>query len=86
MPQGSILGPVLFNSYMLPLVDVIRRHGVGFHIYADDTQLYISMSPEDTRPTHDLLNCILDIKSWMTENFLQVLVIGSKAQRVGGHC
>uniref|UniRef100_A0A8C6Q5K8 Reverse transcriptase domain-containing protein n=1 Tax=Nothobranchius furzeri TaxID=105023 RepID=A0A8C6Q5K8_NOTFU len=88
VPQGSILGPVLFNLYMLPLGGVIRRQGVNFHIYADDTQLYISVSPDDSRSMDALFNCILDIQSWMAENFLQlnqdkteVLVIGPEAQR-----
>ena len=88
VPQGSILGPVLFNLYMLPLGDVIRRHGISFHSYADDTQLYIAVSPDDTGPIDTLLNCIIDIKSWMAENFLQlnqdkteVLVIGPEGKR-----
>jgi len=88
VPQGSILGPILFNLYMLPLGDVIRRHGISFHSYADDTQLYIAVSPDDTGPIDALFNCILDIKSWMAENFLQlnqdkteVLVIGPEGQR-----
>ena len=88
VPQGSILGPILFNVYMLPLGDVIRRHGISFHSYADDTQLYIAVSPDDTRPLDALFNYILDIKSWMAANFLQlnqdkteVLVIGPEGQR-----
>uniref|UniRef100_A0A8C7Z7X7 Reverse transcriptase domain-containing protein n=1 Tax=Oryzias sinensis TaxID=183150 RepID=A0A8C7Z7X7_9TELE len=69
VPQRSILGPILFNLYLLPLGEVIA---VDFHIYADDTQLYIAVSPDDLEPINTLLNCILDIKSWMAENFLQL--------------
>ena len=38
-------------------------HGINFHIHADDTRLYISMSPDDSGPRDALLNCILDIFS-----------------------
>ena len=86
--QGSILGPVLFSLYMLPLGNIIRRHGIDFHSYADDTQLYISVSPNDTSPVASLIQCIEQMNTWMSNHFLQlnkdktdVLVIGPKTQR-----
>ena len=73
---------------MLPLGDVIRKHKVELHIYADETQLYVSVSPDDLSPMDSLINYLLDINTCMSQNFLQlnkdkteVIIFGAKAYR-----
>ena len=70
---------------MLPLGNIIRKHGINFHCYADDTQLYVSSRPDDNNKLSKLTECVKDIKYWMTCNFLllnsdktKVLLIGPK--------
>ena len=42
VPQGSVIGPILFICYTAPIQDIIHAHNLSSMMYADDTQLYTS--------------------------------------------
>ena len=86
VPQGSVLGPILFTLYVAPVVDIANKHGVSHILYADDTQLYVEFNKSSMAASLQHLElCIDGIKSWMAQNILklnedktEVIVFGSR--------
>lgn len=76
VPQGSVLGPKKFTMYTKPLGDILRKYDIDFHLFADDTQLYLTFKPTDTKSLEDaktvLERCIEEVRAWMACNFLKL--------------
>jgi hypothetical protein len=73
VPQGSVLGPVLFILYTADLISPIEQHGLSPHLYADDTQIYGSCRPATVDAfSSKVSECVGDIASWMRSNRLQL--------------
>ena len=73
VPQGSVLGSMKFCLYLLPLGAILRKHDIGYHIYADGTQLYISFKNKKPLDSLEKLNsCISDIRVWTIKHKLKI--------------
>ncbi len=89
VPQGSILGPLLLDIYMLPQAQIMGSYKISYPNHADDTQIYITISPGDYSLIQTLRKCIDQINDWMCQNFLQlnkdkteVIVFGANEERL----
>lgn len=88
VPQGSVLGPILFTLYTMPIGQIARRHELQAHFYADDTQLYLTFNPtiskDEEQAVEQVEACLKDVRKWMLQNMLKLndtktefLIIGS---------
>ena len=91
VPQGSCLGPVLFTIYVADLFQIIEKHLLEAHGYADDHQVYLSFRPipstNQTASVAAIENCVAELRRWMISIMLMVndskaefLIVGSIQQ------
>ena len=86
VPQGSVLGPILFTLYVAPVADIANTHGVSHMLHADDTRLYVEFNKSSMAASLQHLKLWIDgINSWMSQNILklnedktEVIVFGSR--------
>ena len=73
VPQGSVLGSIKFCLYLLPMSTILKNHEIGYHVYVDDTQLYISFKCKQPLESISKENsCVFDVRRWMISNKLKI--------------
>ena len=71
VPHGSVLGPILFSVFTSPVGHIISSSGIHHQQYADDTQLFISLTSSGQYDSIGRLErCLLTLHEWFCVNGL----------------
>ena len=69
--QGLVVGQILFHAYIAPLEKLLHQHNMQHHLYANDTQLYVTFPPKDYMQALVCMEaCIQEVKTWLRDNGL----------------
>ena len=73
VPQGSVLGPMLFAMHTKTLSAIIVPHSIIHNSFADDLQLQISAPPDGiSKLLYSIQSCVSDVKAWETANMIKL--------------
>jgi len=88
VPQGSVLGPLLFTAFISPIARVADRHNISQRQYADDTQVFMKFTNASVAAQVDNMQaCLAELCQWFLSNGLAInpdkseAIVMSTAQR-----